>query len=123
HRLDDARRADASGDHQRVAAAAHRARQRHQRAGREPAPEAARTASEDDETVQGHGGQAGPHEGPAGLSVAEGVTTWRYRSGSDVWVLRSARPTGWSWRTRAHRATAASSRSSDTTTLSRSRRP
>ena len=66
----------ASGDHQRQPPPAHRARQRHQRAGREPAAQAVRAAPKDDEAVQRHGRQAREAEGPARLSDPEGVTTW-----------------------------------------------
>ena len=64
------------GDHQRQPPPAHRARQRHQRAGREPAAQAVRAAPQDDEAVQRHGRQARQAEGPARLSDPEGVTTW-----------------------------------------------
>ena len=56
--LDDAGRAAQSRGHQRQPAPAHRTGQRHQRAGRESAPEAIRAAPQGHEAVQGHGGKA-----------------------------------------------------------------
>ena len=77
HLVDDAAGADATRGHQRQPPPAHRARQRHQRAGREPAAQAVRAAAQDDEAVQRHGGQARQAQGAAGVPDPEGVTTWR----------------------------------------------
>ncbi len=79
HLVDDAGGAAPSGRHQRQPPPAHRAGQRHQRAGREPAAQAVRAAQKNDEAVQGDGRTARPHEGSAGASPPEGVTTWQYR--------------------------------------------
>ena len=64
HRLDDAGRAADAGDHQRRAADADRARERHVGAGREPAAQAVRAAPEDDEGHEGHE-RAARAQGPA----------------------------------------------------------
>src|SRR6266478_6463428 len=67
-RLDDAERAAQSRGHQRQPAPAHCTGQRHQRAGRESAPEAIRAAAQSHEAVQGHGGEASPrHEESSGV--------------------------------------------------------
>src|SRR5213593_3015504 len=107
--VDDAGRAEEPGDHQRQPSPADRARQRHHRAGRQPAAQAVRAVAEDDEAVQGHGGEAA-------ASHTEGVTTWQFRFDSDAPGRTSGRPIGWSSQSRARRATDGSSRSWDTTT-------
>src|SRR4029450_9628355 len=70
-------RASQPRGHQRQPPPAHRARQRHQRAGREPAAQAVRAAPEGHEAVQGHGGEASPHEEFSRTGNAEGVRTWQ----------------------------------------------
>src|SRR5262249_19802060 len=110
HQLDDARGATQSGGHQWLAPPAHRARQRLDRAGRQPAAQAVRAAQEDDEAVQDDGRPPGEAERPRWLSDAEGVTTWQWPSDSDAKARASDHAIAWWWRTRERRATGASSR-------------
>src|SRR6185436_16685648 len=72
HRLDDAGGARDAGADQRKPAAPDRAGQRHPGRRREPAPQAARAAEEDDEGPQADGGTDGQAQGRA--SVPQPIT-------------------------------------------------
>src|SRR4029453_5618159 len=106
HRLDDAERAPGAVDHQWQPAGAHRPGQRHPGLRREPAPQAARTAQEDDEGPQADGGTDGQAQGLA--AVPRTITPSEER-GEPVAVHIRLRRTG-TTRKPAYRVVVADSR-------------